>query len=197
VHLLQLQRICCSGLSNAYKQCRSAYCVRCSKPEGLCKKDPPHGSTISVGLPIMRSGYLGTCFALYICSHWWVYLIYGMDYGMDYQLDVKDHTRGVRIGWSMNKNNAHLLCPQVYNNLPGSASSQLDCYTSKVTAIVSVTLTATDIQGADLSEPLVFFWHHHWEGAWNKLATATLSWLSFISDTLSHLALLSRSLGNR
>ena len=32
---------------------------------------------------------------------------------------------------------------------------------------------------------------------WNKLATATLSWLSFIPSTLSHLVLLSRSLGNR
>ena len=72
-----------------------------------------------------------------------------------------------------------------------------DCYTSKVTAIVSVTLTATDIQGADLSKPLVFFWHRHREGAWNKLATETLSWLSFISDMLSHLTLLSRWLGNR
>ena len=37
-------------------------------------------------------------------------------------------------------------------------------------------------------------WHRHREGAWNKLTTASLSWLSF---TLSHLALLSRSLGNR
>ena len=53
-----------------------------------------------------------------------------------------------------------LLCLQAYTNpLPGSASSQLECYTSTVTAIVSVTLTATDIQGADLSEPLVLFWH--------------------------------------
>ena len=91
-----------------------------------------------------------------------------------------------------------LLCLQAYTNpLPGSASSQLECYTSTVTAIVSVTLTATDIQGADLSEPLVLFWHRHREGAWNKLATATLSWLSFISDTLSHLTLLSRSLEHR
>jgi len=31
----------------------------------------------------------------------------------------------------------------------------------KVTAIVSVMLTATDIQGADLSKPLVLFWHCH------------------------------------
>jgi len=37
-------------------------------------------------------------------------------------------------------------------------------------------LTAMDIQEADLSEPLVLFWHHHQEGAWNKLTTATLSW---------------------
>ena len=54
-----------------------------------------------------------------------------------------------------------------------------------------------DIQGAGLSKPLVLFWHRHREGAWNKLATATLSWLSFISDTLNHLTLLSRSLRNR
>jgi len=47
-----------------------------------------------------------------------------------------------------------------------SASSQVDYYTSKVTAVVSVMLTAVDIQGADLSEPLVLFWHHHPEGAW-------------------------------
>jgi len=53
-----------------------------------------------------------------------------------------------------------------------------------------------DIEGADPSEPLVLFWHHHQEGAWNKLATATLSWFSFIPNTLSHLTLLSRSLGN-
>ena len=31
----------------------------------------------------------------------------------------------------------------------------------EITAIVSVMLTATDIQGADLSEPLVLFWHSH------------------------------------
>ena len=48
-----------------------------------------------------------------------------------------------------------------------------------------------------MSEPLVFFWHRHREGVRNKLTTETLSWLSFISDTLSHLAFLSRSLGNR
>ena len=71
------------------------------------------------------------------------------------------------------------------------------CYTLKVKAIVSVTLTATDIKGADLSESLAHFWQGHREGAWNKLATATLSWLSFIPNTLSHLVLLSRSLGNR
>ena len=63
--------------------------------------------------------------------------------------------------------------------------------------IASVMLTVTDIQRAHLSEPLALFWHLHWEGAWNKPATATLSWLSFISDTLNHLTLLSRSLRNR
>ena len=31
--------------------------------------------------------------------------------------------------------------------------------------LVTVTLTATDILGADLSEPLVLLWHHHREGA--------------------------------
>ena len=46
------------------------------------------------------------------------------------------------------------------------------------------------IQGADLSEPLVLFWHRHRVSAWNKLATATLSWLLFIPNTQSHLALL-------
>ena len=54
-----------------------------------------------------------------------------------------------------------------------------------------------DIQGAGLSKPLVLFWHRHREGAWNKLATSTLSWLSFIPDMLSYLALLSLLLGNR
>ena len=38
-----------------------------------------------------------------------------------------------------------------------AVSSQVDYYTSKVTAIVSMTLTAAYIQGADLSEPLVLF----------------------------------------
>jgi len=72
------------------------------------------------------------------------------------------------------------------------------CYTSKVTAVVSVMLTAADIQGAGLSERLVLFWHSHWEGAWNKLVTAIFSWLSFIPNTLSHLlAPLSQVLGNR
>jgi len=51
-----------------------------------------------------------------------------------------------------------LLYPQAHNNLlPGSVSSQVDCYTSKATATVSMTLTAADIQEADLSEPLVLF----------------------------------------
>jgi len=51
-----------------------------------------------------------------------------------------------------------LLCPQAHNKLlPGSVSSQDDYYTSKVTAVVSMTLTAADIQGADLHEPLALF----------------------------------------
>ena len=52
-------------------------------------------------------------------------------------------------------------------------------------------LTAADIQGAELSKPLVLFWYHHQEGA--VLATATLSWLSFIPNMLTHLAPLSQS----
>ena len=137
------------------------------------------------------------------CMWFGMYPIYGMDYGMDwwnmtdgmdYQLDIKDCMHGVKIGWRTNKNNADLLSPQAYDNfLPGSASSQLDCCTSKVTVVVSVMLTATDIQREDLNEPLVLFWHRHQEGAWNKLATATLSWLSFM---LSYLALLSLLLEN-
>ena len=39
-------------------------------------------------------------------------------------------------------------------------------------------------------------WHRHPEGAWKTLPTTTLSWLSFIPNTVCHLALLSRSLGN-
>ena len=52
-----------------------------------------------------------------------------------------------------------MLCPQAHNLLPGSVSSQVDYYTSKVTAVVSMTTTAADIhvQEADLSEPLVLF----------------------------------------
>ena len=80
--------------------------------------------------------------------------------------------------------------------LPGSARFWMDYYTLKVTAAVFVTFTAADIEGADLSEPLVLFWHRHQEAAWNKLATATFSWLSFITDMLSHLTLLSRPPGN-
>jgi len=50
------------------------------------------------------------------------------------------------------------MCPQAHNNLlPGSVSSQVDYYTSKVTAVVSMTLTAADMQGADLCEPLALF----------------------------------------
>ena len=40
-------------------------------------------------------------------------------------------------------------------------------------------------------------WHRHPEGSWKTPPTATLSWLSFIPNTLCHLALLSRSLANR
>ena len=51
-----------------------------------------------------------------------------------------------------------MLSLQAHNNLlPSSVSSQVDYYTSKVTAVVSMTLTAADIQGADLCEPLALF----------------------------------------
>ena len=51
-----------------------------------------------------------------------------------------------------------MLCPQAHNNLlPGFVSSQVDYYTSKVTAVVSMTLTAAGKQGADLCEPLALF----------------------------------------
>ena len=50
-----------------------------------------------------------------------------------------------------------MLCPQAHNLLPGSVSSQVDYYTSKVTAVVSMMLTTADIQGADLCEPLALF----------------------------------------
>jgi len=53
--------------------------------------------------------------------------------------------RGVRIGRSTNENEVVLLCPQAHNNLlPSSVSSQLDYYTSKVPAVVSMTLTAVE-----------------------------------------------------
>ena len=45
-------------------------------------------------------------------------------------------------------------------------------YTSKVIAMVSVTLTAAGIPGVDLNELLLLFWHRYQESA-NKLATAT------------------------
>ena len=51
-----------------------------------------------------------------------------------------------------------MLCPQAHNNLlPRSVSSLVDYCTSKVTAVVSMTFTAADIQGADLCEPLALF----------------------------------------
>ena len=74
----------------------------------------------------------------------------------------------MRICRSTNENDAVLLYQQAYNLLPGSLSSQLDYYTSKVTAVVSVMLTTMDIQGADLSESLALFCHWHPEGAWKK-----------------------------
>ena len=89
---------------------------------------------------------------------------------------------------------AVLLCPQAYNNLlPGSVSSQLDYYTSKAIAVVSVMLTAVDIQGVDLSEPLVLFWHRHQEGTWNKLVTASLISLKHSKPSRSPISIARKS----
>ena len=64
----------------------------------------------------------------------------------------------VRIGRSTNENEAVLLCPQAHNNLlPGSLFSQLGLLYFKSNSCSSMTLTAAEIQGVDLSEPLVLF----------------------------------------
>ena len=63
--------------------------------------------------------------------------------------------------------------------------------------MVSVTLTAADMPGADLSELLVLFWHRYRESAWNKLCDCDLSCLASIQNTLNRLGLLPGSLGNR
>ena len=50
-----------------------------------------------------------------------------------------------------------------------------------------MTLTTTD--GADLSKPLVSFWHRHWEGAWNKLTTVKEVpgfWLGLLSQLIMY-----------
>ena len=50
--------------------------------------------------------------------------------------------------------------------------------------MVSVMLTAVDIPGAELSEPLVHFWHHYQESEWNETRDCDLSWLSSLSNLL-------------
>jgi len=57
----------------------------------------------------------------------------------------------------------------------GSVFAWLDYYTSKTTAIVSVTLTAMDIPKADLSEPLVLFWHRQ-ANSWACFHSSQTHW---------------------
>ena len=63
--------------------------------------------------------------------------------------------------------------------------------------MVSVTLTATDIPGADLSELLVLFWHRYREKCLEQAHDSDLSCLPSIQNTLNHLGLEPGSLGNR
>ena len=63
--------------------------------------------------------------------------------------------------------------------------------------MVSVTLTATDIPGADLSELLVLFWHRYREKCLEQARDCDLSCLPSIQNTLNHLGLVPGSLGNR
>jgi len=104
----------------------------------------------------------------------------------------------VRIGLSTYKNDAVLL----FSTSTQQPSARLCFFIPVLLYFKSNSYSfcdsyCCDILGADLSKALVLFWHHHREGAWNKLMTVTLSWLSFILNTLSHLTLLSRSLGNQ
>ena len=63
--------------------------------------------------------------------------------------------------------------------------------------MVSVTLTAADIPGADLSELLVLFWHRYREKCLEQARDCDLSCLPSIQNTLNHLGLVPGSLGNR
>ena len=63
--------------------------------------------------------------------------------------------------------------------------------------MVSVTLTAADIPGADLSELLVLFWHRYREKCLEQARDCDLSYLPSIQNTLNHLGLVPGSLGNR
>ena len=63
--------------------------------------------------------------------------------------------------------------------------------------MVSVTLTAADIPGADLSELLVLFWHRYQEKCLEQVRDCDLSCLPSIQNTLNHLGLVPGSLGNR
>ena len=63
--------------------------------------------------------------------------------------------------------------------------------------MVSVTLTAADIPGADLSELLVLFWHRYREKSLEQARDCDLSCLPSIQNTLNGLGLVPGSLGNR
>ena len=64
--------------------------------------------------------------------------------------------------------------------------------------MVSVTPTATDIPGADLSKLLVLlFWHRYREKCLEQARDCDLSCLPSIQNTLNHLGLVPGSLGNR
>ena len=55
--------------------------------------------------------------------------------------------------------------------------------------MVSVTLTAADIPGADLSELLVLFWHRYRDKCLEQARDCDLSCLPSIQNTLNHLGL--------
>ena len=63
--------------------------------------------------------------------------------------------------------------------------------------MVSVTLTAAELPGADLSELLVLFWHRYREKCLEQALDCDLSCLPSIQNTLNHLGLVPGSLGNR
>ena len=63
--------------------------------------------------------------------------------------------------------------------------------------MVSVTLTAADIPGADLSELLVLFWHRYREKCLEQARDCDLSCLPSIQNTLNYLGLVPGWLGNQ